>query len=332
MAWGVRARTANALVAHRHRFDAEAVERRLAAVGARFIPRSHRRYPLRLENLARPPVGLFLKGDLERWDDVMAAPRVTIVGTRAATRYGSSTAEAVGRAFAVSGCVVISGLARGIDSRAHCGALAAGGVTVAVLGTGPDVIYPRQNASLYEEVGRKGIVVSEYPPGTPAARWRFPARNRLMAALGDALIVVEAGLRSGALLTVDEALDLGRDVFVVPGPIGSPASRGCNRLAAEGAHIVYDIEQCVKEYDSLTRIERCERTVQTPRVGVERHREPSGMVQRLAVQALSRGPRTVDEVAEAVGCAPREAAAALALLELEGLVGREGVGVYALPP
>lgn len=330
--WGLRTRTALALVAHRDSFNSDAVTKQLTNTSVHFIPPSHRSFPSPLKDLADPPAGLYLKGELGLWDDAMGMARVTIVGTRAASRYGFGVAGALGRSFATVGCVVVSGLARGIDAAAHRGALEVGGLTVAVLGTGPDVVYPRQHASLYREVEQRGVLVSEYPPGTSAAKWHFPARNRLMAALGDALIVVEAGRRSGALLTADEALTLGRDVFAVPGPISSPASRGCNALAADGARIVYDVEQCVKEYEALTRIERSGRAVKTPCAKAERRGGPAGVLERLVVQALSCGPRSVDEVAQAVGCAPREVAAALALLELDGLVGREGVGVYVLSP
>ncbi len=160
---------------------------------------------------------------------------MTIVGTRRATPYGLRATEAFASAFAAAGVAVVSGMALGIDGRAHQAALDAGGLTVAVLGCGADVVYPQRHRGLYESISEDGVVLSELPPGTPPARWTFPHRNRLLAALGDAVLVTEGSRTSGALQTAGWALELGRPVFAVPGPIAMDCHEGCNRLLYDGA-------------------------------------------------------------------------------------------------
>ena len=165
-----------------------------------------------------------------------AAPAVAVVGTRKCTRYGLSLAESFGAALARAGWTTVSGLARGIDAAAHRGTLAAGGEAVAVLGSGVDVVYPQENRVIYDQiVAGQGAVISEYPPGTRPDRWRFPARNRLIAAISSAVVVVEAGAKGGALITARLAAEIGRPVFAVPGDVDRPASVGCNLLIRDGA-------------------------------------------------------------------------------------------------
>jgi DNA processing protein len=185
-----------------------------------------------------PPLGpLFLRGA----DPV--EPAVAVIGSRRATGYGLSVARDIGRFLGAWGVNVVSGLAAGIDGAAHRGALDAGGFTTAVLGSGIDVWYPARNRDLGEEiVAAGGAVLSEYPSGTPPAPWQFPARNRIIAAMVGAVIVVEAADRSGALITARMALDLGRDVYAVPGDIDRETSLGCNRLIRDGAHPIDTVE------------------------------------------------------------------------------------------
>ena len=178
-----------------------------------------------------PPVILFHQGD----PDVVVGARVAIVGTRDCTRYGHELAFELAGDLSRAGVSVVSGLALGIDSGAHAGAVAAEGAPpIAVVGSGLDVVYPRRNGPLWREVARRGVVWSEYPLGSPATAWHFPARNRLIAALCDVVVVVESHARGGALLTVDEALRRNRAVMAVPGPVRSPASAGTNQLLADG--------------------------------------------------------------------------------------------------
>lgn len=215
--------------AHLRAFDACAYEQRLAGRGLRF---THLLPPL-LQSIHDPPVGLFIRGKAEL--EVLARPAVAIVGARACSGYGASVARSLAREIAAAGLVVVSGLARGIDGEAHRGALDAGGVTVAVLGCGVDRDYPAAHADLARRICERGLVVSEYAPGVEPAPWRFPARNRIVAGLAGATVVVEARERSGALITADLALDEGREVFAVPGEITSRLSAGTNGLLKLGA-------------------------------------------------------------------------------------------------
>src|SRR4029078_13169625 len=194
-------------------------------------------YPDRLRVLHDPPLAVL--GWRARPDALaLPAPVAAIVGARKASDAGLLLAQQLAGAVADSGGVVVSGLALGIDAAAHRGALAAGGVTVAVLGCGVDVVYPRSNRAVFEQIREAGLLVSEYPPGTRPLTWRFPALTRLIAALADATVVVEARARSGALITADHALDLGRDVLAVPGAAGSAAAAGTNGLINAGGGVI----------------------------------------------------------------------------------------------
>ncbi|KLJ00107.1 DNA-processing protein DprA [Luteimonas sp. FCS-9] len=191
-------------------------------------------YPALLRRMSGPPLALFVDGDpLLLW-----RAGVAVVGSRAPTAGGLASATGFARRFAAQGLAVFSGLAGGIDAAAHLGALEAGGITVAVLGSGIDVPYPRCNAGLYARIAAEGAVVSEYPPGTPARRAQFPSRNRIVAGLALGTLVVEAAYRSGALITARLAGEAGREVFAVPGSIRNPMARGCHRLLRDGAMLV----------------------------------------------------------------------------------------------
>ena len=216
---------------HLRSFDAGAYERSLAERGYRFVPRP--RLPPLLRAIHDPPPGLFLRGDAEL--ALLEQPAVAIVGARQCSGYGATVARSLGRELAAAGLVVVSGLARGVDAEAHRGALDARGRTIAVLGCGVDRDYPAANAELARRVAATGLVVSEYAPGVEPAPWRFPARNRIVAGLCAATVVVEARERSGALITADFALEEGREVFAVPGEITSALSAGTNGLLKLGA-------------------------------------------------------------------------------------------------
>jgi DNA processing protein len=245
--------------------------------------------------------------------------------------------EGFAAAFAAAGIAVVSGMAMGVDTRAHKAAVETGGLTAAVLGCGADVVYPSANRWLYEKIAAGGAVISELPPGAAPAPWTFPHRNRLLAALGDAVLVVEAPLTSGALQTADAALELGRPVFTVPGSIYAEGYRGCNRLLHDGAGPA--IEPCATVEDFLlqTRIERGARKVQggrLPEANLHSKGGPFGPGSRndRVWSALRAGPCSVDVLVERTGLAARELSAALAELELEGLTRRVGPGIYARGP
>lgn len=216
--------------------------RRLEPAGISFLDCEAPRYPEHLARLPNAPPGLFVRGDLPE------QAGVAVVGTRRCTAYGKKLAAAYGRAIAAAGWPLISGLARGIDGAAHRGTNAAAGIGVAVLGSGIDVVYPREHADLAAGLlGGGGAVVSEYPPGAAPFGWRFPPRNRIISGLSRAVVVVEAGIKGGALITARLALEQGVTVFAVPGDVQRASSRGCNLLIRDGAHPVLDPDDLIEE-------------------------------------------------------------------------------------
>jgi len=217
----------------RREFDARAYLSDLEKRGLRWVARSSPSFPRALAAIFDAPAGLFVRGGAEL--GLLDRPAAAVVGARSCSAYGADVARLLGRELAAAGLVVVSGMARGVDGHAHRGAVEAGGVTVAVLGCGVDRDYPAAHAELAASICEQGLVVSEYAPGVEPAPWRFPARNRIIAGLAQATIVVEARERSGALITADLALEEGREVFAVPGEITSSLSTGSNRLLRHGA-------------------------------------------------------------------------------------------------
>ena len=226
-------------------FDERRELERLDALGIRYLGRSERAFPPLLCAIHDPPPGLYVRGGAPL--DLLARPAVAVVGARACSSYGRHVARLLGRELAAVGLVVVSGLARGVDGEVHRGALDAGGATVAVLGCGIDRDYPAAHAELAARiVGGGGLIVGEYAPGVAPAPWRFPARNRIVAGLCVASVVVEARERSGALITADFALEEGREVFVVPGEITSALSAGSNALLRLGASPLLAVEDVLE--------------------------------------------------------------------------------------
>jgi DNA processing protein len=267
-------------------------------------------YPPLLAELHDPPSRLHLRGGPP---ELLSRPCVAIVGARSCSAYGAQVAREVARSLAAAGLVVVSGLARGVDAEAHRGALAAGGLTIAVLGCGIDRDYPRAHAELARRIAENGLVVSEYPPGVEPSPWRFPARNRIIAGLAQATVVIEARERSGALITADFALELGREVFATPGEITSALSAGTNDLLRQGATPLLSAE------DVLTSL-GIEATPQALPVGLS----PPALA---VLERLSDGARTLDELVRATEIDPAGIAAVLTELELRGLVAAAD-GVY----
>jgi DNA processing protein len=272
-------------------------------------------YPDSLRDAADAPWALIGRGDPRLLDGLEPFETVTIVGARRATSYGREVARELGRELASAGMVVVSGLAFGIDACAHRGAIDVGR-TIAVLGCGPDVAYPASHRSLWRRICEVGLVISEFPPGATPWRWTFPARNRIMAALGGMTVVVEAARRSGSLITTDLAADLGRDLGAVPGPVTSRASAGPNSLLASGAHVVRDAQDVL---DALLGPGRKLPDRSGPLL------EPGLQTVLAAVEA---GDSTCDAVAAATGLSGPEAAAALSRLELLGYVTCTNLGTY----
>jgi len=287
--------------------EVEAVLDRAAALGWRWMTPETAGYPELLAVTSDPPLGLFVAGTLPE------GPSVAIVGSRRATAYGRQVAELLGREAAAAGAVVISGMARGVDAAAHRGALAGGGSTVAVWGTGPGRVYPAEHRALAEQIRGSGALVSEYLPGTPPRRHHFPARNRIIAGLASVLVVVEAAARSGALVTARLALDEGREVFAVPGSILSETSVGPNTLLRLGARPLLGPRDLLGE------------------LGLDRESPGACGGEDPLHGALPAGEsRSVEELAELLGRPIPEVVNLLLELEIGGTVERAADGRYSL--
>jgi DNA processing protein len=264
------------------------------------------------------PTTLHLRG--RSLAELCAEPSVAIVGARRSSRPADEFAFALGRGLAAAGVAVVSGLALGIDAAAHAGALAGGGRTVAVLGCGIDRVYPRQNTALAAQIAAEGVIVSEWGAGVEPAPWRFPVRNRLIAALASVTVVVEATRRSGSLITADHALALGRDVLAVPGSAWSPLGEGVNALLRAGATPALSIDDVL---DALGM--SAPGTVRASALPDATPIVPGGSAGR-AWRALRAEPSTPDELALRLGLDGGELARVLVVLELDGLVAREPDG------
>jgi DNA processing protein len=285
---------------------------RLEKLGARLVAAGDPEYPEDLADLFDPPAGLFVRGSIEA-----GRPRVAVVGARNCSPAGSEMAWALGRALAEAGVWVVSGAARGVDSAAHRGALAAGGPTVAVLGCGIDISYPRQNRGMLEAIVRHGALVTEYPPGTPPEPFRFPARNRIVAGLARAVVVVEGATGSGSMITADHALDLGRDVFAVPGPATSELAEVPLALIREGAALIRGPDDLMADLGL---------TASAPTTSLPKDHERDvnvGGVERVVWEALTASS-TADALAAAVGLPLPQVVSALVGLELRGRVASVG--------
>ena len=291
-------------------FDGQAELARLEGLGYRFVARSDPSFSPLLGAIHDPPPGLFLRGDADI--ELLSRPAVAIVGARACSAYGRQVARSLGRDLAAAGLIVVSGLARGIDAEAHRGALEASRSTAAVLGCGIDRDYPAAHRELARQVAATGLVVSESAPGVEPAPWRFPARNRIVAGLCTATVVVEARERSGALITADFALEEGREVFAVPGEITSALSAGSNGLLRLGATPLTSAEDVLESYGIA---------VPAP-LPVD-----VGPTAAAVLDAIRAGPVGADELGRATGLSAGKLAAVLTELALAGGV-REEDGVY----
>jgi DNA processing protein len=305
VAAGLDAPAVRALVALRANHVPALEAENLAALGIWAVLREEPNYPEALRTLPDPPPVLFGRGTLTIGDQWAVA----LVGTRRATPYGRQAAEHLATALAQAGVTVVSGLARGIDGYAHRAALAAGGRTLAVLGHGLDTVYPPEHRRLAAEIAENGALLTEFPPGTRPDAANFPRRNRILAGLCRATVVVEAGRPSGALITADLALEQGRDVFAVPGSIFSPASRGTNWLLKEGARPVTDPNDLLEELHLSMAVEK-----QSMRQAV-----PSDPKEQAVLAGLGSDPVHVDELSRAVGLPVSDVSGTLVLMELKGL-------------
>lgn len=320
-----------------HRLDgARKIQEDCHRLNIRILTIGDAEYPSRLKNIYDPPMLLYMKGRMPVMDEEVA---IAVVGTRNCTPYGEGCAKKLGHELSAAGAVVVSGLAKGIDAAATHGALMAGGVTVGVVGNGLDVRYPYENRFLYDDVAAAGVLLSEYPPGTEAAGWHFPARNRILSGLCVGTLVVEAPLRSGALITAETALEQGRDVFAVPGPIDAENSAGCNRLIQEGALLVTGAEDILREYEGRYPQKLRPRTYTEPpktagyqarqlaeakpvppSVSLSRELPELSDDQLAILRLLGEEPMQVDDIIELTELPTRRVLSALTVLEMDELV------------
>ncbi len=296
----------------------EALFGRLEKKGIKAVSRLHPDYPPPLQDIFLPPPALYVRGRLP----VPLERAVAVVGSRRATRYGLEAAFTIGRDLALMGITVVSGLARGIDARAHEGALEVGGPVAGVLGCGVDVAYPKENARLCDRVAECGSLLSEYALGTRPLPGNFPMRNRIMSGLCRAAVVVEAGAKSGALITADHALAQGRDVYAVPGSIFSPACEGSNRLLSDGAAPLLKAEDIALAYGWGRQGKKA------PQKAVSVPDDP--LQQRIAAR-LSSGPASFDELADALGMEAGKLNSVLTIMELSGIIIQLSGRMFSLP-
>jgi DNA processing protein len=325
---------AEAVQAWLDELDPTAVRGAVEKSGLECVCRHSDLYPPALLDLPDPPAALYVAGGVERLSRLALEPSATVVGGRSATPYGLEVAAVLGRGLGAAGITVVSGLALGVDGAVHRGAMRGGDGAVAVLACGADVPYPRAHRGLYDCIRSRGVVVSELPPGTPPMRWSFPARNRIMAALGQITVVVEARERSGSLITVGFAEALGRAVGGVPGRVTSERAAGSNRLLRDGACVIRGPEDLLDELfgvgggsidSSGVEAARTRALAEMARPGVT----PSDLepTLRSVLGAVEAGHR-LDAIGNEAGLGPGQVRAALGRLELMGLVSRDGLGLY----
>jgi len=296
----------------------------LAGANNHFLPFTHADFPSLLRDIPDPPAALFVTGD----PAVLWTPQIGVVGARSASHAGLANARAFAKAFALAGNTITSGLAEGIDGAAHAAALDAGARTVAVLGTGPDLVYPRRHRALAHAIAASGALVSEFPPGTPGKPDHFPRRNRLISGLSLGVLVVEAGLNSGSLITARCAAEQGREVFALPGSIHNPLARGCHRLIRDGARLAETAEEVLAGLANVGALlaeglrERIDAEAEPASAERPAGRAADPEYARL-LGALEADPVALDVLAARTSLPAAAVSSMLLMLELEGIVTAE---------
>ena len=298
------------LVAVREKVDLSLILDQIHSKGIQVLTWLDEAYPERLKEIEQPPPVLYLRGELSP-EDTWA---VAIVGTRRVSPYGRQVTEEIASFLAGNGVTIVSGLARGVDAIAHSAALKAGGRTLAVLGSGVDKIYPPENRAMAEQIIEHGAVLSDYVPGTPPESSNFPPRNRIISGLSMAVVVVEAGETSGALITAEFAAEQGREVFAVPGNILAPQSKGTNKLIQRGAHPLLSAND-IMEALNLTRVGQHK---------AARKALPADDVEAKLLEAIGEEPLHVDEIRNLTGLPVEKVSATLVMMELKGMVRQVG--------
>lgn len=290
---------------------------KLKSLGIQFITMDDKEYPKRLYSCFDPPGGIFVKGRLP--DD--NRPSAAIIGARACSNYGKEMSLYIGEALASNGIQIVSGMAKGIDGWGHRGALQGKGDTYGVLGCGLDICYPMENYDLYREIPEKGGLISEYIPQTPARGMNFPMRNRIISALSDCIIVIEAKEKSGTFITVDQALEQGKEIMILPGRIDDILSKGCNQLIKNGAEIITGIEDILeffnisyKKYDSKR----------------ENLKKVLAKEEEIIYSCLRLQPKHIEEIIEETNMSISQVMSVLLRLELEGYISQPEKNCYAI--
>lgn len=301
------------ILEQRTQVDPTAEVENAGALGIRLITPLDADYPVALKTIHDPPLALYVRGSFVPSDD----HSLGIVGSRKATHYGLNVADRLAYQLAQTGFTIVSGLARGIDTAAHEGALKGKGRTIAVLGAAIDQLYPPENAELADTIAERGVVVSEYPLGRQADRMTFPYRNRIISGLSMGVIVVEAGVKSGSLHTADAALEQGRSVFAVPGRIDHPSAKGPHRLIKNGAKLVDNVGDILEEFELLIPPGEME---EPEKRAAARPEIPLSEDEKKVVEALWQGALDVDSLARAVGMASAEISGYLLGLEMKRVI------------
>jgi DNA processing protein len=313
---GLDSRTIDTLLLLRPRISPDAEMERLERYKVKVLICEDPSYPARLKEIYDYPPVLYVRGDLPSQDE----PCLAVVGTRRPTIYGRQVAEEIVADLAQSKITIVSGLARGIDSVVHRTALDAGGKTIAVFASGLDIVYPAENAKLAQAIIEHGALISEYPLGVNPKAENFPLRNRIMSGLSLGVLVVEAGERSGALITAFQALEQNREVFAIPGSILSPASKGTNRLIQEGAKLVCNCADILEELNL---------TITTQQLEIKEF-SPANEAESLMLKQLTSEPAHIDEICRRSGLTMPEVSSTLAMMELKGIAKQVGNMNYVL--
>jgi DNA processing protein len=320
---GIGEETARSIATWRQTVDLDAELRRIAEYGCRVLEANDEAYPPQLKEIYDPPIVLYVKGTLENGE----RNSVAMVGSRTTTHYGLETARRLAYQLGSLGVTVVSGGARGIDTAAHQGAMAAGGRTVAVLGTGINIVFPPENGELFARIAQRGAVVTQFPFNRKADKQSFPIRNRIVAGLTLGTIVVEATLASGALITANFAADYGRQVFAVPGRIDSPGSKGCHELIKHGAKLCEHAEDVLSEFEYLFP------PGNRPAASLTAEPAPTAALspeESRVYTALTQEESTIDEVIRRSGLPPAVVSVILLKLEMRGVVRQLPGQVYGL--
>lgn len=308
----------------------EKLKKTLLRSGSYFVWREEPRFPKELLEIDDAPFGLFYRGTLPK-----RTPRIAIVGTRASSSYGAETARLFADVLSSAGIGIVSGLAMGIDGQAHRSCLESGGVPIAVLGSGIDVPYPKENWDLYQKVCEKGCIISEYPPGTPALKYHFPHRNRLISGLSDGVLVVEARERSGTLITVDRALEQGKEVYVIPGRITDRNSIGCLHLIQQGAKVVCRPEEILADLSEIYGSEIVQRDENGQYFistlinhNMKNKKIPLASDEKIVYAFLRLGPKQFDSLVWETGIHPQKLSSILYSMEKKQWIFKSGTQQY----